>query len=187
MLVGVSDRLLRSEPLRRCRLHECQAACCLHGVWIDLVEVKDLILHARSIYSFLPEARRDHALWFEEDMEVDKHSLSGYVVRCTVLADSDHYGGTACIFLRRDFRCALQMAGIDAGEHPWRFKPFYCILHPLEIDEQGCITLAETDELLAEEGSCLRRDDEPSPLIMTFEPELRYMLGDKRLNDLYTR
>jgi hypothetical protein len=96
-----------------------------------------------------------------------------------VLPDDAHYGGTACIFLRRDYLCALQVAASTNGLHPWRFKPFYCILHPLDLDEAGRITLDETGEMLAEPGSCLRPAEQPIPLIETFAPELRYLLGEK--------
>ena len=61
--------------------------------------------------------------------------------------------------------------------HPWRFKPFYCILHPLDLDEEGRITLDDTQLMLAEPGSCLRPADQPIPLVETFEPELRYLLA----------
>ncbi|MHC1784105.1 MAG: hypothetical protein AB9891_15355 [Anaerolineaceae bacterium] len=66
-----------------------------------------------------------------------------------------------------------------AGEQSWRFKPYYCILHPLDIDPQGRITLDENRELLDEPGSCLRPAETDVPLLETFEPELRHLLGDK--------
>src|SRR5659263_460297 len=63
--------------------------------------------------------------------------------------------------------------------HPWRFKPFYCILHPLDLDEQGRITVDSTEDLLEEQGSCLVPSDQPVPLIETFANELQYLLGAK--------
>ena len=48
-----------------------------------------------------------------------------------------HPMGANCIFLRPDRRCGLQAASIAAGEHPWRWKPFYCALHPITFD--GCV------------------------------------------------
>jgi hypothetical protein len=95
-----------------------------------------------------------------------------------VLPDPQHYGETACIFLRKDHLCALQVAAIANNLHPWRFKPFYCILHPLDLDEQGRITLDETDLMQSEPGSCLRASGCLIPLLETFEPELRYLLGE---------
>ena len=35
----INPRLCLSEPMQRCVLGECQAACCLYGVWIDREEI----------------------------------------------------------------------------------------------------------------------------------------------------
>lgn len=175
----INPRLLQSEPMRRCTLGECRAACCLHGVWVDRLEMKDILANAARIAPHMEEDRRDPADWFDEREEEDEHSISGRVGHSTVLPDPDHYGETACIFLRKDHLCALQVAAHAEGLHAWRFKPFYCILHPLDIDDQGRITLDETELMLDEPGSCLRPADRPIPLYETFEEELRYLLGEK--------
>ncbi len=175
---AINPRLLESERVQRCRLSECRGACCLHGVWIDLAERDDLLAHAGLIAPHLPPALRDPAAWFDGRQEADEFAPSGAVVHSNVLPDAAHYGGTACVFLREDYKCALQVAGQAAGLHPWRFKPFYCVLHPLDLDEQGRITLDETSALLAEEGSCLRPAQRPIPLRETFKEELDYLAGD---------
>lgn len=180
MLKRVNPRLLRSERLRRCKLGECRAACCLNGVWIDRNEAEDLRKNARLILPYLSPEWQDPGCWFEEDCEPDEHALSGAVIRSRVVEAPAHYGGRACVFLRPDFKCALQVAGEAAGFHPWRFKPFYCILHPLDLDEQGRITLDSVRELIHEAGSCLRPAREATPLVVTFEEELRYLLGDRQ-------
>jgi hypothetical protein len=171
--------MYRAEPMRRCTLGECRAACCLHGVWIDRAEARDILDHAALIAPHLEPEYRDPADWLDGREEPDEHALSGRTVHSTVVPDSAHYGETACIFLRKDHKCALQVAADANGLHPWRFKPFYCILHPLDLDEQGRITLDETDEMLSEPGSCLRPADRPIPLLETFAPELKYLLGEK--------
>ena len=104
-----------------------------------------------------------------------------------ILPFEDHYNGTACVFLRPDYLCALQVAGIKAGLHQWRFKPFFCILHPLDFDDKGRITLDETQTLLEEEGSCLRPANQPVALAVTFEPELRYLLGEKGYQEILAK
>lgn len=175
----VNPRLFRSEPMRRCVLGECRAACCLHGVWIDRLEAKEIRAHARQIAPFLEPHNQNPADWFDGREEPDETALSGWTEHSTVLPAPHHYGETACIFLRSDHKCALQVAADAAGLHPWRFKPFYCILHPLDLDEAGRITLDETESMLSEPGSCLRPADRPIPLLETFEPELRYLLGEK--------
>ena len=180
----IHPRMYQSEPMRRCTLGECRAACCLHGVWIDRIEAQDIRANAQRISPYMETENRDPADWFDGRQEPDEHTLSGWTEHSTVLPDQQHYGGTACIFLRKDFKCALQVAAQHNDMHPWRFKPFYCILHPLNLDEQGRITLDETEAMLAEEGSCLRPADHAIPLTETFAPELRYLLGKKAFQRL---
>lgn len=175
----INPRLLKSEPMRRCTLGECHAACCLYGVWIDRLEARDIRENATLIAPHLEAENRDPGDWFDGREEPDENATSGWTLHSTVLPDPEHYGGTACIFLRKDHLCGLQVAAEAHGMHPWRFKPFYCILHPLDFDEEGRITLDETGAMLEEPGSCLRPSEHRAPLIETFAPELRYLLGEK--------
>lgn len=179
MNVNLAPRMFESAPIRRCKFPSCKAACCLHGVWLDKIEVDDLIAHAAEISPFMPSGSDQPDQWFEGTSEIDPHSTTKKVIHSVVIDDRAHYGGTACVFLREDFKCALQVAAEAMGEHPWRFKPFYCILHPLDLDENGCITLDEDTLLISEPASCLQKADAPIPLLVTFEPELRYLLGNK--------
>ena len=187
MVDRVNPRLLKSEPLQRCILGECKAACCLHGVWIDRTEQQDILAHSDLIRPHVSPEWQEPVLWFDGREEADEHTASGMVVHSQVVEMPEHYGGTACVFLRADHKCALQVAAVENGLHPWRFKPFYCILHPLDLDEAGRITLDETDEFLDEPGGCLRSAVECIPLVKTFEPELRYFLGDKGYTALVER
>jgi len=182
----INPRLLKSEPMRRCTLDECHGACCLYGAWVDRVEIDDILSHSSLIAPHMPSGVTDHQDWFDGRRDTDEYATSGEVGHTTVLPDPDHYGETACIFLRCDYKCALQTAANEGQLHPWRFKPFYCILHPLDLDEQGRITLDEIDLMLAESGSCLRPAEETIPLIDTFAEELRYLLGEKGYRKLKT-
>lgn len=165
--------------MQRCKLGECKAACCLYGVWMDTAEVADVTAHASLISPHMPTDTADPVLWFDGRTESDPFSPSKAVAHTSVVESTWHYGGTACVFLRSDYKCALQVAASANGMHEWRFKPFYCILHPLDLDEEGRITLDETEHLLTEEGSCLRPAERLIPLVETFAPELRYFLGEK--------
>lgn len=141
--------------------------------------------HVDLISPHMPPDLRDPVVWLDGREEDDPFLPSGRVLHSTVLPDSQHYGRTACVFLRADSKCALQVAGDANGLHPWRFKPFYCILHPLDLDEAGRITLDETTLLLDEPGSCLRPAEREIPLAETFESELRYFLGDEGYGKLF--
>ncbi|HWQ46133.1 MAG TPA: DUF3109 family protein [Longilinea sp.] len=178
MIATINPRLLLSEPMQRCVLSECKGACCLHGVWADHLEAQTILSNAALISPHMPPENADPAFWFDGTTDEDEFSPSGRVLHSTVVEAPEHYGSTACIFLCSDHKCALQVAAVAANLHPWQFKPFYCILHPLDLDEQGRITLDETKLLLEEEGSCLRPAPKPIPLLITFEPELRYLLGN---------
>ncbi len=174
----VNPRLSDSESIQRCGFPACRAACCVYGTWIDAHEIADIQAHAALIQPLLPSDRHDPALWFGEERESDRHALSGTVLHTTVLDAPAHYGGSACIFMRPDYKCALQVAGEANGMHPWRFKPFYCILHPLDLDKHGRITLDETHLLVDEPASCLRLGKQEISLTTFFEEELRYLLGE---------
>lgn len=180
----INPRLLMTEPMQRCCLNDCRAACCLYGVWIGVEQTENLKAQAALISPYMRAGYSDPSLWFDGRREPDEHLAGGEAVHSQVLADRDHYGGSACVFLREDHKCALQVAATEAGLHPWHFKPFYCILHPLDLDEDGRITLDSTEEMLAEEGSCLRPAPNRIALLATFEPELRYLLGDKQYESL---
>lgn len=174
----ISNRLLKSEPLKRCTLEGCKAACCFDGVWVDQTHADDILAQSDRIIPHTPKENKNPNFWFDERIESDPQALSGYVLHTTVVPNQKHYLGTACIFLRKDHKCALQVAAIYSGLHPWRLKPFYCILHPLDIDQDGKITLDKTIALLNEPGSCLQPSRKEHPLLDTFSEELKYLIGD---------
>lgn len=184
MAANLAPRMYEEVRIKRCSFPDCGAACCLHGVWLDRLEVNDILAHADLISPWMPEDHSDPNSWLDGREEMDPFSTSRKVSHSLVLEDPDHYGGTACVFLRKDHKCALQVAGENAGFHPWRFKPFYCILHPLDLDDQGRITLDDTASLLSEPASCVQPADESVPLLVTFEKELRYLLGDRTYQEL---
>ena len=184
MKYKITPRLLVHEKIERCCLDDCKAACCLHGVWIDAKKKKVILDQQKLISEHMRPEFRDSSLWFDGKEDEDPFTPSELVYHSTVIKDEKHYGGTTCVFLREDSKCALQTASVAAGLHPWKFKPFYCILHPLDLDNEGRITLDETSLLLKEKGSCLRAAEEEIPLLITFEEELRYFLGDKKYENL---
>ena len=175
-----NPRMEDSEPIQRCNFPECKAACCVYGTWVDKTDVEDILDHKNLIIPHMPSGHYHSNTWFDTQDEPDDHALSGKVVHTTVVPNADHYGGTACIFMRPDYKCALQVAGEASGMHRWRFKPFYCILHPLDLDEHGRITLDDIDLLLAEPASCLTRAEKDIPLKETFIEELNYLIGERK-------
>lgn len=180
----VNPRMYRAEPLQRCDLSECKGACCVFGVWVDLREVDDIIANASTILPYMPEDCRNPGEWFAGVEDNDPHSPTGRVNHTAIENRTEHYGATACVFCLADGKCALQVAAVANGLHPWRFKPYYCIIHPLDLDDEGRITLDAAAEMVNTSGSCVRPAPEPIPLVETFEPEFRYLLGEKGFQSL---
>lgn len=175
MSLRLSPRMGESEPIRRCGWPDCRAACCVYGVWIGEVEIEDILAHAHLVQPFMPDGLKDPSAWFKKDFEKDPFVPSKKVRHTEVVDDPDHYGGTACVFMQPDYRCALQSASEAAGEHPWRFKPFYCILHPLDLDAEGRISLDKTRYMVSEPASCLRSAEKKVALLELFKGEIEYL------------
>ncbi len=168
--------------MQRCALNNCKGACCLYGVWVGLEEKERIIHNADFIRPHMFPQSQDIANWFQDRQEEDLNFESGKVVHTSVVINPEHYGGSACIFFGEGNKCALQVASEQIGYHRWQLKPFYCVLHPLDLDEEGRITLDETDLLLAEEGSCLRPSEDRVSLLEIFSEELIYLLGDENFH-----
>jgi hypothetical protein len=183
--VAVDRGLLETRALGRCDLGECQSYCCSGGVYIWLAEAEDILAHAEMIQPFLPEDRRDPGRWFDGSREPDDDHPQGEMCTGTnVIEDQTHPAGQTCIFLRPDRLCALQYASIETGHHPWRFKPFYCALHPLVYEDKQLV-LAEGSEIYAEGGSCSRpAPGQPIPLYVLFDSELELALGAEGYREL---
>jgi hypothetical protein len=176
---AVDPGLLEARAMRRCRLDECQSYCCSGGVWIHLRQVEDILAHQDLIFPHLPPDRHDTSKWFDGEVEPDTdYPEAGDCTGTSVVEDPTHPAGQTCVFLRPNDRlCALQAAGIANNEHPWRYKPFYCALHPLVLDE-GELSLAEDSEMYLEGGNCNRPTDELIPLYELFDVETKLVVGE---------
>lgn len=184
--IRVDAALLEARPIRRCHVSECQSHCCTGGVYLSTAQADDILAHAHAIQPHLAEDRRDAALWFDGTLTPDDdHPAGGLCTATRVLPDPSHPVGEACVFLRPDRKCALQVAGLAAGEHPWRFKPFYCALHPLVYVEKRLV-LSEESELYLEGGSCNRPNPggQPIPLYQLFDVEVKLALGEEGYKEL---
>ncbi len=176
---AVDPGLLEARAMRRCRLDECQSYCCSGGVWIHLRQVEDILAHQALIMPHLPPERRDPSLWFDGTVEPDEdYPEAGDCTGTAVVDDPTHPAGHTCVFLRPDRLCALQATGLANGEHPWRYKPFYCALHPLVLDG-GEVGLAEDSEMYQDGGNCNRPDPGTLiPLYQLFDVETKLVIGE---------
>lgn len=176
--VPLHPQLFEPYPIERCRLDECKAYCCSGGVYISVAQAEDIRAHAALIQPHLVPERQDPACWFDDRIEDDPENPAYSPVMGTqILPDPTHPVGQSCAFLRPDHKCGLQVAGVAAGEHPWRFKPFYCRLYPLEFN-RGVLGLAEENEMYQDGGKCHRPAAQAAPLCHTFDMELQLVLGE---------
>jgi hypothetical protein len=178
--IKVDPHLLETRPLRRCRLEECQGYCCGGGVCISLAQVDDILTHASLFQPYMQPERRNPQDWFytDETHEDKDHPAGGLYTYTTVFDDPRHPYTYACVFLRPDRKCTLQLAGLENGEHPWRYKPFYCALHPIEFNDLK-VRLCDDNPIFKEGGSCCRTDpSHPVPLYVLFADELKLALSE---------
>ena len=162
--------------MARCRLAECQAACCGHGVYVDLAHANRVVEEAEVIKPHLPRERRNVDEWFDGRVEEDGDFPSGYRVGTQVIPDPHHPTGTRCVFLRPDNFCALQVASKAQKRHPWDLKPFYCALYPLLLSG-GILAMDDENQLFQVGGTCQRASSDSTPLVEAFRSELELALG----------
>jgi len=176
--LAISPRMLSRDPLQRCTLNDCHGACCEFGVWVDLLEKEKIINHADLIQSCMDLPKLDPNQWFLNEVEDDSFTDSGQVIHTRLVKRNQPFRRKTCVFQRYDHKCALQVASEILGEHQWFLKPFYCVLHPMDLNDNDQITLDETSVLENEKRSCLRHSQIINTPLEIFEEELRYLLGD---------
>jgi len=177
--VQLNPRMHQKAHVQRCDWPNCGGACCIYGAWVDRIHTDTILEHADLIAPWMNPEHRDLFAWFDGQEEDDPYALSGKVRHTRVAASTDHYGGMACVFLREDKQCALQAAAEAHGLHKWQFKPFYCILHPLEFDSKGRITIDDPELMVTEPASCLKESDQEILFAELFNEELEYLLNQQ--------
>ncbi len=176
MPLPLSPRMDDEEAIACCDFPACRGTCCAYGVWVGVEEIARIQKHADIIRPHLPREAADPRTWFTDEEESDPHAPGGAVRRTRVLSRAEHPLGSACVFwLPPHGHCALQQAAEAQGWHPWELKPFYCVLHPMDIDEEGRITLDDVESLLNTPGGCVRPAEQPRPLREIFAAELAWL------------
>ncbi len=179
----VDSSLLAENNVARCRVEECRATCCGHGVYVDLAQASQIMEEADLIKPYLPPQRRDPDQWFDGEAVEDSDFPSGYRVGTEVLEDPRHAAGTRCVFLRPDNRCGIQAAAVANGRHPWDLKPFYCALFPVVVSD-GVVSLDQENDIYRLGGTCQRAALASVPLYVLFKEELVLALGQDGYDQL---
>ena len=179
----VDTRLLEWRLVARCRIENCQAACCGHGVYVDVADATRIMAEAGLIRPYLPANRRDENTWFEGGIAEDRDFPTGYKVGTNVVTHPQSASGSKCVFLGADYRCGLQSASIGLGRHPWDLKPFYCALYPL-IVSGDILQLDDDNELFSLGGTCQAECSQAVPLYELFKDEIILVLGQEGYGQL---
>ena len=160
----IDPRLLETRPTSRCLVQECHGKCCGFGVYVDLAHASRVMEEAELIKPHLPADRQNVDDWFDGGVKEDSDFPTGTKVGTQIIPDATNPAGTRCVFLRPDQRCALQVASVAAGRHPWDLKPFYCCLYPVTLLNDG-LELDEENDIYGLGGSCQR----PGPAVALYK------------------
>jgi Fe-S-cluster containining protein len=147
----------------------CSAQCCRSGVWVDVREHDAILERKELIRQQMDETQTpDERKWFDTHIEDDPDFPSGRCIGTAVVNDK-------CAFLDKAGRCSIQRAAVAAGEHKWAWKPTFCVLFPIVI-ENGII---EFDPMLQGEQMCCSITSAfDVPLFVACKEELIYLLGE---------
>ena len=88
----LNPRLFEKEHFVRCRLKDCQAACCLFGVWVDEEKVTQILGYKEQIKSEMSAEYQNANQWFESKPESDPFTPSGKVIHTKVVEKESHKG-----------------------------------------------------------------------------------------------
>lgn len=126
-VTAVHPRATRRIFARGASVRRCDGSCCKRGSVASVVE-RDLILaHAASIAPHMTSNARDRTQrWFEPRVDANPDYACGESV-ATRVSDG------ACVFLRDDKLCALQVAAERARMPSFAWKPAMCLLWPIHV------------------------------------------------------
>lgn len=140
---GTVDARSFQRPVARCEIETCQGMCCYDGVYVSEEAAAVITALAERHADFfarlgldLPQRVIVEGEWRGKRGGL-KTAVRSRAFSATVEGFPAHFGDTACVFLTRDGRCALQLLSEHEGRHPWYYKPVKCWLHPITLEGEG--------------------------------------------------
>ncbi len=185
--VTVSDNLLELSLGEHCGPGECRAACCVGGIWVDLLEVQRILDHAEVLRFFLaPQYAANEDLWFEDEDFLHADFPSGVALATRTVPRAADAAQDGCIFLRADHLCALHVAS-DALALGWPgLKPFECATYPIRRSE-GVVAYDEETTAAHPHADCQRHGTPQRPRFLVFKTEIELAIGQKAWKTLADR
>jgi hypothetical protein len=125
-----------------CDIDKCGGGCCHSGVFLDTKEYENILAHKNEIVAVMDETQiKDPAQWFDGEWVEDVDFPSGRATGTQVHSRDGGISGftEGCVFLDKRHFCSIQVAAAANGLHRWAWKPTYCIMFPITVDE-GILT-----------------------------------------------
>lgn len=148
---------------------KCSSNCCKGGVWIDIAEHDVIMSKKELIKAQMDETQStDDVKWFELEVVNDSDFPSGKAIGTEIVNDK-------CAFLDKVGRCSIQLAAVADGKHKWEWKPFYCILFPVEVTNNvvGFDPMLQGSDMCCTVSSVFE-----TPLFAACKEELIHLLGE---------
>lgn len=183
-------------PIRACDLRKCRGMCCHDGVFVGEEERK--VIGEVFLEGTFSRQSRGGRGGSQSDGAGDFFEKRGRSWKTRTLAATEdelgvgfpeHFPKTRCVFLDENEHCGLQRQAMEAGKHPWFWKPFPCWLHPLGFRKEAgssrsvlSLPTVGKDPARAEGyagfascTTCGKRDEVGEPAWKTLEPELAFL------------
>ena len=152
-----------------CGPHACESSCCRAGVYVDVKERENILLHKETVQKYMDGSQTtDIEEWFDDEIELDSDFPSGRAVGTNVFNDK-------CVFLDSQGKCTLQVMAVGEGLNRWAIKPFFCIAFPITI-ENGRVTFDDFQQ--GQARCCSIGGNKEVPVIDSCKEELEFVLGD---------
>ena len=125
----VEPRVARAVYAAGASVRNCDATCCLGGTTVSVDEQDKVLRHRGIVAEAMTSRARDNPdRWFGTRTARDSDFTAGRTANTRVLDG-------ACVFLREDRLCALQVAGQRRLGSAYSLKPATCLLWPLCVQD----------------------------------------------------
>jgi hypothetical protein len=149
---GRVDAAAFQRRVARCEISTCRGMCCYDGVYVsrESAAVIERVATAHAEFFAGLDLRLPDRVIVEGTWRWKRGGLKTAVKRRTfsrtVQGFPAHFSDTACVFLTRDGRCALQLLSVRLGRHAWYYKPIKCWMHPVTLEGASRAVLLLHDE-----------------------------------------
>jgi len=123
----VSPRFHKKIFVSGASVRNCNGKCCMHGTTASVKERDKILRHADIVSAEMTSrARHDKKRWFWKKPFEDDDFVAGKGVYTKTIDG-------ACVFLRDDKLCALQIASKKHLGNDYALKPSVCLLWPVSV------------------------------------------------------